>query len=54
MGPNVVSAARVAGVGHFVQFSVTHPQLESLLNHQAKLAVERHVLLSRIAFTIGR
>jgi uncharacterized protein YbjT (DUF2867 family) len=39
-------------VQHFVQFSVTHPQLEPLLNHQAKLAVERLVLLSRIPFTI--
>lgn len=52
MGHDVVSAARRAGVGHFVQFSVTHPQLEPLLNHQAKLAVERAVLLSRMDFTI--
>jgi uncharacterized protein YbjT (DUF2867 family) len=52
MGHAVVTAARRAGVGHFVQFSVTHPQLEPLLNHQAKLAVERMVLLSRIPFTI--
>ncbi|HUZ09115.1 MAG TPA: NmrA family NAD(P)-binding protein [Acidimicrobiales bacterium] len=52
MGHGVVSAARSAGVRHFVQFSVTHPQLEPLLNHQAKLAVERVVLLSRIPFTI--
>ena len=52
MGHSVVSAARRAGVGHFVQFSVTHPQLEPLLNHQAKLAVERVVLLSRMPFTI--
>ncbi len=35
-----------------MQFSVTHPQLEPLLNHQAKLAVERVVLQSRIPFTI--
>ncbi|MGD0833838.1 MAG: NmrA family NAD(P)-binding protein [Candidatus Dormibacteria bacterium] len=52
MGHAVVGAARQAGVEHFVQFSVTHPQLEPLLNHQAKLAVERVVLLSRIPFTI--
>jgi uncharacterized protein YbjT (DUF2867 family) len=52
MGHGVVSAARRAGVEHFVQFSVTHPQLEPLLNHQAKLAVERAVLLSRMPFTI--
>jgi uncharacterized protein YbjT (DUF2867 family) len=52
MGHGVVSAAREAGVEHFVQFSVTHPQLEPLLNHQAKLAVERVVLTSRMPFTI--
>jgi uncharacterized protein YbjT (DUF2867 family) len=52
MGHAVVAASRRAGVAHFVQFSVTHPQLEPLLNHQAKLAVERMVLLSRIPFTI--
>jgi uncharacterized protein YbjT (DUF2867 family) len=52
MGHGVVSAARRAGVEHFVQFSVTHPQLEPLLNHQAKLAVERDVLRSRMQFTI--
>ena len=52
MGHAVVNAARQAGVEHFVQFSVTHPQLEPLLNHQAKLAVERVVLLSRMPFTI--
>jgi uncharacterized protein YbjT (DUF2867 family) len=52
MGHGVVAAARHAGVEHFVQFSVTHPQLEPLLNHQAKLAVERVVLLSRMPFTI--
>ncbi len=52
IGQGVVSAARAAGVEHFVQFSVTHPQLEPLLNHQAKLAVERAVLMSRMPFTI--
>ena len=52
MGHAVVSAARREGVEHFVQFSVTHSQLEPLLNHQAKLSVERLVLLSRIPFTI--
>ena len=52
MGHAVVLAARQAQVEHFVQFSVTHPQLEPLLNHQAKLAVERQVLLSRLPFTI--
>jgi uncharacterized protein YbjT (DUF2867 family) len=52
MGHQVVTEARRSGVRHLVQFSVTHPQLEPLLNHQAKLAVERVVLLSRLPFTI--
>jgi len=52
IGHGVVAAAREAGVEHFVQLSVAHPQLEPLLNHQAKLAVERVVLLSRMSFTI--
>ncbi|GAB3379608.1 SDR family oxidoreductase [Amycolatopsis echigonensis] len=52
MGQNVVDAARRAGVGHVVLMSVTHPQLEPLLNHQSKLAVERHLLGSRLPFTI--
>jgi uncharacterized protein YbjT (DUF2867 family) len=52
MGRIVVSEARLAGVEHFVLFSVTHPQLDRMLNHQAKLDVERHLLLSRLPFTI--
>jgi uncharacterized protein YbjT (DUF2867 family) len=52
IGRAVVAAARRADVQHFVQFSVVHPQIEALLNHQAKLAVERAVLESPIPFTI--
>ncbi|GAA3290295.1 SDR family oxidoreductase [Streptomyces cinereospinus] len=52
IGRAVVAEARRAGVGHFVQFSVVHPQIEALLNHQAKLAVERAVVQSPIPFTI--
>ncbi|MGW5641010.1 SDR family oxidoreductase [Streptomyces sp. NPDC003832] len=52
IGRAVVAEARRAGVGHFVQFSVVHPQIEALLNHQAKLAVERAVVESPIPFTI--
>ncbi len=44
MGHAVVNAAGAAEVEHFVRFSVTHPQLEPLLNHQAKLTEERAVL----------
>ena len=52
IGRAVVAAARRADVAHFVQFSVVHPQIEALLNHQAKLAVERAVLGSPVPFTI--
>ena len=38
MGETVIDAAAAAGVGHFLLMSVTHPQLEPLLNHQSKLA----------------
>lgn len=52
MGHGVITAARRARVKHFVQFSVLHPQLEPLLNHQSKLSVERVLLTSRLPFTI--
>lgn len=52
MGEAVIDAAAAAGTGHFVLMSVTHPQLEPLLNHQSKLAAERCVLLSRLRYTI--
>ena len=52
MGETVVDVASAVGVGHFVLMSVTHPQLEPLLNHQSKLAVERRLLLSRLSYSI--
>ncbi|WP_405009480.1 SDR family oxidoreductase [Kitasatospora sp. NBC_01539] len=52
IGRAVVAEARRHDVRHFVQFSVVHPQIEALLNHQAKLAVERAVVESPIPFTI--
>jgi uncharacterized protein YbjT (DUF2867 family) len=52
MGETVIDAAAAAGVRHFVLMSVTHPQLEPLLNHQSKLAAERRLLMSRLPFTI--
>lgn len=39
-------------MSHFLLMSVTHPQLEPLLNHQSKLAAERWLLMSRLPFTI--
>ncbi|GGF31758.1 SDR family oxidoreductase [Subtercola lobariae] len=52
IGRAVVAEARRAEVEHFVQFSVVHPQIEALLNHQAKIGVERAVVMSPIPFTI--
>ncbi len=52
LGHNVVSAARRARVEHFVFFSVMHPQLEALPNHAAKLEIERHLLMSRLPYTV--
>jgi uncharacterized protein YbjT (DUF2867 family) len=52
VGQNAIDAAKQAGVGHVLLMSVTQPQIEPLLNHQAKLAVERHLLASRLPFTI--
>lgn len=52
MGQFVMDAARVQGVEHFVYISVLHPQIEALLNHQAKLRVEDYLLRARLPFTI--
>jgi uncharacterized protein YbjT (DUF2867 family) len=52
MGINVIDAAREAGVARFVFSSVAHPQIDALLNHQAKLPVERQLIESRLAYTI--
>ena len=52
IGETVIDAAAAAGIHHFVLMSVTHPQLEPLLNHQSKLAAERRLLLSRLRYTI--
>ena len=52
MGETVIDVAAAAGIDHFVLMSVTHPQLEPLLNHESKLAAERRLLLSRLRYTI--
>ncbi|WP_005037788.1 SDR family oxidoreductase [Holophaga foetida] len=52
MGQFVIDAARENGIEHFVYISVLHPQIEALLNHQAKLRVENALIQSRLPFTI--
>jgi uncharacterized protein YbjT (DUF2867 family) len=52
MGRAVIEAATRAGISRFVQFSVAHPQLEFLLNHQAKSRVEDDLVGSGLDYTI--
>jgi uncharacterized protein YbjT (DUF2867 family) len=52
MGQTVIDASARAGVQRFVLFSVYHPQIEFLLNHQAKLRVEDALLTSGLDHTI--
>lgn len=52
MGRFVIDAARQAGVRRFIFLSVIHPQIDYLLNHQAKRLVEEYLVNSRLPFTI--
>jgi uncharacterized protein YbjT (DUF2867 family) len=52
MGRFAIDAARQAGVGRFIFISVIHPQIDYLLNHQAKRLVEEYLVNSRLPFTI--
>ncbi|HVO53841.1 MAG TPA: NmrA family NAD(P)-binding protein [Solirubrobacterales bacterium] len=52
MGRNVIDAAVAAGVPRFLQLSVAHPQIETLVNHQSKLATEDYLVGSGLEFTI--
>jgi uncharacterized protein YbjT (DUF2867 family) len=52
IGTSVIDAARDAGVPKFVLFSVIHPQIDDLVNHQNKLALESHLVHSRMDWTI--
>jgi uncharacterized protein YbjT (DUF2867 family) len=52
MGHTAVSEARGAGIDHFLLFSVAHPHLQSMPNHEAKLEIERRLLMSRLSYTV--
>jgi uncharacterized protein YbjT (DUF2867 family) len=52
LGETVIDAALAAGVRRFVQMSVAHPQLEFLVNHQAKLRVEDYLVTAGLDYTI--
>jgi uncharacterized protein YbjT (DUF2867 family) len=52
IGTAVIDAARAAGIAKLVYFSVIHPQIDDLVNHQNKLSVESHLVHSRMDWTI--
>jgi uncharacterized protein YbjT (DUF2867 family) len=52
IGTCVIDAARVASTPKFVYFSVIHPQIDDLVNHQNKLRIESHLVHSRMDWTI--
>lgn len=53
-GTGMIDAAVAAGVTRFVYLSVIHPEIDDLLNHQAKLRVEGHLINSGLAWTVLR
>ena len=52
MGLAVVEAAEAAGVRHLVFSSVLHAIENALIQHRAKLAIERRIIISRLNWTI--
>ncbi len=52
IGANLLEAARVAKVRHFVYHSVLHPQTEDMPHHWHKLRVEERIFKSGLPFTI--
>ena len=54
MGCAMIDAAQLAGVRRFIFISVIHPEIDDLLNHKAKLAVEAHLINSRLDWTVLR
>jgi uncharacterized protein YbjT (DUF2867 family) len=52
IGQVLVTAARTAGVEHFVYHSVLHPQTETMPHHWQKLRVEEKLFESGLAYTI--
>ncbi len=52
MGLAVVDAAEAAGVGHIVFSSVLHAIEDDLIQHRAKLAIERRIIVSKTKWTI--
>lgn len=54
IGVGMIDAAVKAKVGRFILISVIHPEIDDLMNHQAKLAVEAHLINSGLDWTVLR
>ena len=54
MGTGMIDAAQAHGIKRFIYISVLHPEIEDLVNHRAKLAVESYLLNSRMSWTVLR
>lgn len=52
IGQVAITAARSAGVQHFVYHSVLHPQTEAMPHHWQKLRVEEQLFTSGLSYTI--
>ncbi len=52
IGQIAITAARSAGVQHFVYHSVLHPQVEAMPHHWLKLRVEEELFTSEVPYTI--
>jgi uncharacterized protein YbjT (DUF2867 family) len=52
IGQAAITAARSAGVEHFVYHSVLHPQVEAMPHHWQKLRVEEQLFESGLFYTI--
>jgi uncharacterized protein YbjT (DUF2867 family) len=48
----ILAAAKAAGVGRFIYWSVMHPLLEDVISHRQKLMSEASVVASGMAYTI--
>ncbi|MCO5185021.1 MAG: NmrA family NAD(P)-binding protein [Anaerolineae bacterium] len=52
IGRKAITAAKNAGISHFVYHSVLHPQTQAMPHHWNKLLVEEMLLMSGLPFTI--
>ena len=52
IGKKLITAARSAGIEHFVYHSVLHPQVEAMPHHWLKMRVEEQLFKSGLPYTI--